>query len=125
MSIHFGSIFRFENVPHKCMAESESCNVKVSMPARDSDRVAEDIYIERCILSEMQWLWKQGIKTLCSCCGHGLAYNAFITVDKACKDRMEALGYESPPDMLDVCANCDWGIMYVPKSVIGEFDEEG
>lgn len=122
MSIHFGSVFRFENVPHRCTAECEECSVKVSLPVDGSDKVFKDIYIERCILPELKALWKQGIKTKCSCCGHGVPFNAFITVEKEFAEKMEAMGYESPPDMLDVCNSCNCGAMFVPKAVLGEED---
>lgn len=120
--LHFSSVFQFEDRAHKCDKESEDCQVKMTMPI--CNNAVEDVFIERCILNEIKQLWKQGIKTLCSCCGHGLSYNAFITVDKADADRMIAMGYESPPDLLEVCDNCDAGVMFVPKSVLEEGDYE-
>lgn len=117
--IHFMTeLFKFEERAHMCKRETEECQIKVIVPI--GANIAEDAVIERCILNELKWLWKQGIKTHCSCCGHGLAYNAFITVEKEYKDKMLELGYESPPDLLEVCDNCDVGVMFTPKSVLEE-----
>ena len=117
--LHFTrDVFSFERRVHKCDRECEDCFVKVTLPICNG--AVEDMEIERCILPELKQLWKKGIKTQCSCCGHGLPYNAFITVDKEYKGMMEAMGYESPPDMLDVCEGCDCGVMFVPKSVLTE-----
>lgn len=119
--LHFSmSSFKFSNSPHKCEKESADCNVHVSVPDPDIDCVMHDLVIDKCILGELQWLWKQGIRTCCSCCGHGLAYNAFITVEKKYEEKMIELGYKSPPDKPGACENCDEGIMYVPKSVLTE-----
>lgn len=111
-------VFSFEGRAHKCDRESEDCYVRVTLPVCTG--AVEEFDVDRCLLPELKQLWKQGIKTHCSCCGHGLPYNAFIVADRSCEDKMDALGYESPPDMLDVCYNCDAGIMYVPKSVLEE-----
>lgn len=116
--IHLSFYSMFENRPYKCEHESEECMVKISIPAEDSTHIMEDVHIDRCILAELQDLWANGIKTLCSCCGHGAPFNAFITVDRSCKEQMDAMGYESPPDLLEVCGSCDEGIMYVPKSIL-------
>ena len=117
--LHFMmDMFQFEGRAQTCDMQSEECQVKVTMPVCDG--AVEDVYIERCILPEVQALWKMGIKTHCSCCGHGVPYNAFITVEKEFKDQMDALGYESPPDLLEVCENCNVRIMHTPKSVLTE-----
>ena len=125
--IHFSmSSFEFSNSIHKCEKESADCNVQVSIPDPDVDCVMHDMEIDRCILGELQWLWKQGIRTCCSCCGHGLAYNAFITVEKEYEEKMIEMGYESPPDTIEACGKCNVGVMFMPKSILGEkYDKEG
>lgn len=50
--------------------------------------------IDRCVLPELQRLWAQGIRTVCSCCGHGDASRAYIRVDGRDAEKMLALGYE-------------------------------
>lgn len=109
-------LFKFEERAHMCDKEDGECCVKIDMPICAG--AIEEVLIEKCILTEVQSLWKMGIKTHCSCCGHGLPYQAFITVEKGYEKQMEELGYESPPDLLEVCENCDVGTMYIPKSVL-------
>lgn len=117
--IHFvQELFKFEGRARMCNKETDACQVKVTMPV--CDNAVEDVLIERCILNEIKALWNKGIKTYCSCCGHGLPYNAFITVAKEDADKMTEMGYESPPDLLDVCESCSMGVMFVPKSVLSE-----
>lgn len=111
-------LFKFEERAHMCGKEDGECCVKIDMPICAG--AIEEVLIEKCILAEVQSLWEKGIKTLCSCCGHGLPYQAFITVEKGYEKQMEELGYESPPDLLEVCENCNIGIMYTPKSVLTE-----
>ena len=50
--------------------------------------------IERCVAQELSDLWKEGIETVCSCCGHGRDEKAYIRVKAECAEKMEALGYQ-------------------------------
>lgn len=57
---------------------------------------------DTCLQAELHRLWKLGIRTVGSCCGHGGKYQAYIQVlNKGTHvDRMLALGYEQiPPDV--------------------------
>ena len=58
----------------------------------DSEHHKEVVSIDICISDEIQNLWKQGIKTLGCCCGHGRKLG-FIQVDKTSIKDMEDLGY--------------------------------
>ena len=52
--------------------------------------------IDRCIAPEVEWLWRQGIATYCSCCGHK-AEVGYILVSQNDAERMKSLGYEVHP----------------------------
>lgn len=62
--------------------------------ARDDGR---GICVDACIAREVQDLWREGITTTGSCCGHG-AHPAFIGVIDADIPRMKAMGYEVAPN---------------------------
>ena len=61
---------------------------------------------DRCVVPELKALWAQGIKTECSCCGHGDPEKAFIVADEADADKMAALGYERIPEPYPMCVGC-------------------
>lgn len=50
--------------------------------------------LDRCVLPELKTLWELGVKTVCSCCGHGKDHEAYIRVDKNSAQTMLDLGYE-------------------------------
>jgi len=50
------------------------------------------IYIDSCILEEIQELWKMGIITTGCCCGHNVL-PAFVGVVEADIPKMKVLGY--------------------------------
>ena len=52
--------------------------------------------IDRCILPAIEYLWSQGIETIESCCGHGLA-KGYIAVQPGQENMMIALGYRRYP----------------------------
>ena len=73
--------------------------------------------IEKCLLWELSRLWDRGIKTLCTCCGHG-KYTARIVVDEKDAQAMRDLGYEEiPPNngepMGGSCGLC--GVSFRPR----------
>ena len=72
--------------------------------------------IEKCILWELTRLWEQGIKTLCSCCGHG-KYLPRIVVQEEDAQRMRDLGYEEiPPNAPAMGMSCGLcGVSFLPK----------
>ena len=47
-----------------------------------------------CVVPELMALWAKGIRTVCSCCGHGEDENAYIRVRAEDADSMLAMGYE-------------------------------
>ena len=49
---------------------------------------------DACILWEMQQLWKLGVETGCSCCGHGQREAVIGVNGEDSRELMEALGYE-------------------------------
>lgn len=50
--------------------------------------------IDACIVVEIQNIWKQGIPTIESCCGHNKT-EGYIAVLTKYHDKMIALGYKS------------------------------
>ena len=50
------------------------------------------ISVDKCLADELTSLWKVGIRTTCSCCGHNLTAAAISVADECIPD-MEKLGY--------------------------------
>jgi len=48
--------------------------------------------IDRCLVQEILWLWKQGIKTIECCCGHGVG-NGYIAVEDESVEKMKKINY--------------------------------
>ena len=71
-----------------CCHEPE-CTTEVTVPGG-----AVASCMDYCVVPEVKMLWALGIKTYCSCCGHGTFEKAYIRVDKKCADVMDALNYE-------------------------------
>mgnify|MGYP000066900584 CR=1 FL=1 len=77
----------------KCCKVGEGyCNQPVLYPL-GRDRL---IYVDRCMIPELQSLWNRGIKTGGCCCGHG-EDDGFIQVSQECVEAMLELGYEEIP----------------------------
>lgn len=78
------------------------CNcVNVEMGSYDAQVVVvtpqgKQAGIDICVLPEVFALWKRGIQTIESCCGHGREHG-YIAVIPAHESDMEALGYERDP----------------------------
>ena len=72
--------------------------------------------VEKCILWELTQLWEQGIKTLCSCCGHG-KFLPRIVVGEQDAQKMRDLGYEEiPSDVKRMGMSCGLcGVSFKPK----------
>ena len=51
------------------------------------------VCIDCCLACEIAWLWKHGVITSGSCCGHGIMA-AMINVQDESIKKMEELGYE-------------------------------
>jgi len=52
------------------------------------------VSVDACLAAEVLWLWRQGVVTIASCCGHGGDHLGDIIVDDADGGRMRELGYE-------------------------------
>lgn len=50
------------------------------------------VYIDRCVLPDVEALWSAGIETIESCCGHGRT-EGYIAVPVEHEQAMLALGY--------------------------------
>lgn len=76
-----------------------NCNKKIMYPPKNfikcncSDEYKDSIQVDECIADEIETLWKNGIKTMGCCCGHGLDLG-FIQVCNENIPDMEQLGYE-------------------------------
>ena len=68
--------------------EIPECSVEVTVPG---GAVAH--CVDYCIVPELKKLWKHGVCTICSCCGHGDVDAAYIRVDALSADKMRELGY--------------------------------
>lgn len=70
--------------------------------------------VDACLKPELNGLWDRGIRTVCSCCGHGDAGEAFIVVVPEDRQKMIDLGYAERPPVEDECRLC--GATFRPKS---------
>lgn len=66
--------------------------------------------IDRCLVDEIQDLWRRGVVTTGSCCGHGINLG-MINVAETSVDLMLGLGYK----LMDVPESC-WKYSFIPKS---------
>ena len=96
-------------ISRTCPMESELCNADAVLP----DCTNVSILVDRCILADVKHLWRLGVKTVCSCCGHGNQDSAFIVVDPDESEKMKELGYEEAPPRYAHCKDC--GVFFHPK----------
>ena len=94
---------------HNCERETESC--KVELPAPESEMVG--ISLDKCIADTVRAVWAAGVRTVCSCCGHGNKGAAFVCVVEDDADKMRDMGYREIPRRYDHCAGC--GVFFAPK----------
>jgi len=78
--------------------------------------------IDRCIRGEVRELQEAGIRTVCSCCGHGLERAGYIAVDREDREKMIALGYEERAPRYAHCTAC--GVFFRPKDAGKEEDAD-
>lgn len=81
-------IAKHENSIDVDCCEIPECSVEVAVPGG-----AVAYCVDYCIVPELKKLWKQGVRTMCSCCGHGAVDAAYIRVDALSADKMRELGY--------------------------------
>ena len=84
-----------------CKIGIYKCSVSIEIPNHMKDYkynrikagLSSKINIDECILKEIKYLWKNGIKTYGSCCGHGIKHS-WVNVDESDFVNIENLGYE-------------------------------
>ena len=65
---------------------------------RTKEGLSDKICIDPCIIEEIQYLWKKGIVTYGSCCGHN-KFESFVNVSDKDIDIMISMGYiQNHPD---------------------------
>ena len=70
------------------------------------------VCIDSCLASEIAWLWKHGVVTTGSCCGHGKVSPMINVIDLAI-EKMEELGYKH-----DTHGNDEQNAFtFIPKSI--------
>ena len=74
-------------IPDYC--ETPDCTTPIEFPDG-----SQSLCADYCISPELKQLWQHGIRTYCSCCGHGNDEKAYVLVDAADEAAMTALGYE-------------------------------
>lgn len=94
---------------HLCGREDESCRVVVPLPEYGMVGITAD----KCIVDDLKAIWAEGVRTVCSCCGHGDEGAAFVCVVDEDADKMRELGYREIPRRYDHCAGC--GVFFAPK----------
>lgn len=60
--------------------------------------------IDSCMVPEISWLWRKGVRTIECCCGHGCS-NGYIAVDEQSIPIMKKYGYintEEKPERKDL-----------------------
>jgi hypothetical protein len=60
------------------------------------------VSVDTCIASDIGYLWRQGVVTENSCCGHGRV-RASVVVHPDSIDKMHELGYGQIPDAEPEC----------------------
>ena len=73
---------KLHSCPHSQFGDSK-CYVKLD---------ALNVYVDKCIADEINYLISQGIKTLNSCCGHKILKPSVLVKDESV-DKMTKLGY--------------------------------
>lgn len=86
---------------HECEQENETCKVVLEDP--ECHEVG--IQVDKCVAEDLKRLWAAGIKTICSCCGHG-ALPAFICIQVEDREQALQMGYTEIPYRYDHCAKC-------------------
>lgn len=66
----------------------------VQTPAMKRGDKSPLVDIDVCLVSEIKKLWKQGIKTDESCCGHNKAPAYIAVCDQESQRKMRKMGYE-------------------------------
>lgn len=71
--------------------------VTIKMPdAWDTDRDSRYFDIDSCMVPEISFLWREGVRTIECCCGHGKV-DGYIAVDEGSERKMHNLGYVNIP----------------------------
>ena len=95
-------------IPHVCPKEDEACEQTAALPG--TARVF--VRVDRCILPDVKAMWALGIRTVCSCCGHGGA-PGYIVAAAEDAEKARAGGWEEAPPLNEHCAKC--GVFFRPK----------
>ena len=77
--------------------------------------IREDQDLDECLLPELEALRDWGVRTTCSCCGHGDRDKAFVVVQAEDREKMIALGYEERPPKWDHCKAC--GVFFRARTI--------
>ena len=83
-----------------CNIQTYECEELVDIPEHMSDYkqarivsgLSGKICIDKCILNEIKFLWKSGIKTYGCCCGHSKNV-AWVNIKEEDFNKMKKLGY--------------------------------
>ncbi|AXQ69408.1 hypothetical protein HOU02_gp317 [Caulobacter phage CcrBL9] len=78
-------------------------NVEMGSYANQEERWAPTgrlVGIDRCLLDEIEGLWRLGVVTVESCCGHNQA-SGYIAVASGHEPIMRAMGYQPDPRVPD------------------------
>jgi hypothetical protein len=68
---------------------------KLTIPYEwETSKQSREIMVDSCMVTEIKWLWNNGIRTIECCCGHGVN-NGYICVDDPFVEKMELLGYQN------------------------------
>lgn len=86
----------------------------------ENNNARETVSVDACLVGEIKYLWRRGIRTTGCCCGHNKNTHAFISVIKEDIPKMESLGYIIAPNPLDA----ERRDSFRPKSVIGFYTSE-
>lgn len=83
-------------------------------------KTAHGYCCDTCLQSELHDLWRVGVSTIGSCCGHGRK-QAFIQVTSKDVQKMHELGYKQKED--DGSADGQETYVFVPKTYLPVFDD--
>lgn len=81
-----------------CVEVPDFIELKMNNPERS---IRKKISLDVCLVAEVFFLWKKGIKTTGCCCGHN-KYFSYIGVEEEFIPLMKSLGYEVCPNQNDL-----------------------
>lgn len=99
-----GLVELLEGVPTSCHCENVDFGTYKNTVSMKEPYTEEIVCIDTCIATAIGYLWKQGVKTRNSCCGHQKILPTVVVAEESI-EKMRELGFnnfEEMPDREDI-----------------------